>query len=58
MNAEYYIQFFGAPQKVTALEAFYDMQAIGQPEYSNGADLLYKEDNHWRILAKTYLKNK
>jgi hypothetical protein len=49
--------FSKKPQAIiTALEALYDMKAIGQPEYYNGADF-YKEDNHWCILAKIDLKN-
>jgi hypothetical protein len=40
---------------ITALKALYNMKAMGQPEYYNGADL-YKEDNYWCILSKTYLK--
>jgi hypothetical protein len=41
---------------ITALEALYNMKAIGQPEYYNGV-YFYKEDNHWCISAKTYLEN-
>jgi hypothetical protein len=51
------IIFSKKPQVITtALEALYNMAAIGQPKYYKGAEF-YKEDNHWYISAKPYLKN-